>query len=404
MMRPLQVYLDSSDFSDLSEPSKRTQEIITLESQLISWRNAGLIEMRFAYSHLIEAAPWEPQYTETFKLRAQKIAELCQGKVLAAQDKIFTAELRALSGDPVKTGYIYRDDGDWLPDCFDGLDDPTELLDPAQFKKDAEARGLGRTEIRKKLNPTDGKFRPAEKERLKQKLPEIVAALCKLYPVDEKEALKYCRSILNGPPRESDRGALYNSFINLPNFAEWFVRQFDQINPTVTWLRKSGDLTKSGILESRKMLDNLLASQVESGISHDAILAEAREEIASLIERLPKTILPALAEQCGCPALPAMTLRELPEKAPSLFTAISVMGGIMRKTLQPFAKGRKPEDSDMGDVLHSHYLPYVDLFRTDKFAASVIREIKLPFATTIVRKLQHLPDAITKRLAEKSAS
>lgn len=88
MMRPFQVYLDSSDFSVLSDPFRRTQEIITLESQLISWRNAGLIEMRFAYLHLIEAAPIEPQYTEAFRCRAQKIAELRQGQVLAAQDKI----------------------------------------------------------------------------------------------------------------------------------------------------------------------------------------------------------------------------------------------------------------------------------------------------------------------------
>ncbi|MDO8436968.1 MAG: hypothetical protein Q7S69_02240 [Nitrosomonadaceae bacterium] len=106
MTRPFQVYLDSSDFSVLSDPSRRTQEIITLESQLISWRDAGLIEMRFAYSHLIEAAPMKPQYTEAFRCRAQKIAELCQGKALAAQNKIYMAEIRALSGEPVKNGYI----------------------------------------------------------------------------------------------------------------------------------------------------------------------------------------------------------------------------------------------------------------------------------------------------------
>lgn len=74
------------------------------------------------------------------------------------------------------------------------------------------------------------------------------------------------------------------------------------------------------------MLDNLFVSQAESGISNDMILAIAQVEIESVIEieRLPKTILPALAEQCGCLAPPTMTLRELTGKAPSLFTAISV--------------------------------------------------------------------------------
>jgi len=408
MIRPFQVYLDSSDFSVLSDPSRRTQEIITLENQLISWRNAGLIEMRFAYSHLIEAAPIEPKYTEVFRCRTQKIAELCQGKALAAQDKIFRAEIRALSGEPVKNGYIFMDDGDWLPELSDDLADLTELLDPAQFKREVEAKGLGRTETRKQLNQfitRNGELRPVAKRFLKQKLPEIVAALCQQYPVDKEEVLKLCHSILNGTSRESARGVLYNSFINLPNFAEWFVRQFDQVNPAVAWLRKTGDLTRSGILESRKILDNLLVSQAESGISNDVILAMAQEAVESLIERLPKTILPELAEQCGCPVPPTMALRELPGKAPSLFTSFSVWGGIMRKTLKPFENERNPKISDMGDVLHSHYLPHVDFFRTDGFAASVIQEIKLPFNTTIVGNLLQLPDAITKkRLAEKGAS
>ena len=84
-MRPFQVYLDSSDFFVLSDPSKRTQQIVALESKLISWRNAGLIEMRFAFPHLVEADTIKPQYIEAFKSRVQKIAELCQGKALAAQ-------------------------------------------------------------------------------------------------------------------------------------------------------------------------------------------------------------------------------------------------------------------------------------------------------------------------------
>lgn len=407
MTRPFQVYLDSSDFSVLSDPSRRTQEIITLESQLISWRDAGLIEMRFAYSHLIEAAPMEPQYTEAFRCRAQKIAELCQGKALAAQNKIYMAEIRALSGEPVKNGYIFMDDGDWLPERSDDLTDLTELLDPAQLKRDVEAKGLGRAETRKRLNQLftkNGELRPAAKERLKQRFPQMVAALCQQYPVNKEEVVKLCNSILNGASTESARGVLYNSFINLPNFAEWFVRQFDQVNPTVAWLRKTGDSTRNAILESRKTFDNLLVSQAKSGVSNDAILTMAQEAVESMIERLPETILTALAEQCGYPVPPTMVLRELPGKAPSLFTSISVWGGIMRKTFKPLENERNPRISDMGDVLHSHYLPHVDFFRTDGFAASVIQEMKLPFNTTIVGNLLQLPDAIIRRLAEKGAS
>lgn len=133
-------------------------------------------------------------------------------------------------------------------------------------------------------------------------------------------------------------------------------------------------------------------------------MAIAKKNISAIINGLPKTLLPRLAEECGYFKFPAMELRDLPEKAPSLFTAISIMGGIARKTLQPVENERPPKISDMGDVIHSLYLPHVDFFRTDRFAASVIQEIKLPFSTTIVGNLQQLPETISQRLAEKSAS
>ena len=123
----------------------------------------------------------------------------------------------------------------------------------------------------------------------------------------------------------------------------------------------------------------------------------------SIIEGLPKTLLPRLAEKRGHFEFPAMDLRDLSEKAPSMFTSISVMGGIARKTLQPLVNERTPKTSDMGDVIHSLYLPHVDFFRTDGFAANVIREIKLPFRTTIVGNLLQLPEAINQRLDEKSS-
>ena len=194
-MRPLQVYLDSSDFSVLSDTSRRTQEIITLESQLVNWRNAGLIEIRFAYPHLTEAAPLEPQHIEASRCRALKIAELCHGKALAAQDKIFKAEIRNLIGESVNRDYIYMDDGDWLPDFSDNAIGSDELFDHAkQIQKAVTEMRLNRAGTRKALKQlltTDGELRPLGRELLKKSIPETVAAICEKYPIDEKIASKW---------------------------------------------------------------------------------------------------------------------------------------------------------------------------------------------------------------------
>lgn len=401
-MRPLQVYLDSSDFSVLSDSSKRTPEIIELESELVNWRNAGLIEIRFAYPHLIEAAPVGLQYIETSTLRAQKITELCQGKALAAQDKIFMAEIRSLIGESDKPYNVYMDDGDWLPDISDNFNGTDEIFDHAkQIQKTIAGMGLNRADTRKALKQfltTDGKLRPLGKELLKKNIPETVVAICEKYPLDEEMAFKFAYKLLTGTRHVDVSEFISSSFRDLPNFIKWFALHYDTVNPTVTWLRKSGDATRRSLLESRKSIESIFSTQIEQGISNDAISIMARNSISAIINGLSKTLLPRLAEECGYFEFPAMELHDLPEKAPSLFTAISVMGGIARKTLQPLENERLPKISDMGDVIHSIYLPHVDFFRTDRFAASVLQEIKLPFSATIVGNLQQLPKAISERL------
>ncbi len=49
LQRPIQVYLDSSDFSVLSQPKRRTPDIVAVEEKLLRWNEQGLIQLRFSY-------------------------------------------------------------------------------------------------------------------------------------------------------------------------------------------------------------------------------------------------------------------------------------------------------------------------------------------------------------------
>lgn len=405
MMRPLQVYLDSSDFSVLSDPSKRTREIITLESQLIKWRDDGLIEIRFAYPHLIEAAPMGASYIDVARCRAKKIDELCQGKALAAQDKIIAEEIKNLIGEPLRSDYIFMNDGDWLPDFSDSTAGDEEIFDYAkQIRKSIVGLGLSSAETKRALKQfltTDGRLRPRGIALLKENIPETVSAICEKYPVDAELMSKFAHKYLRGDRSVSISDVLFGSFRDLPNFIEWFARQYDQINPTVAWLRESGDALRNSLLKNRQEVETIYSDQKKLGIGEDVISAKAKESLSAVINGLPRTLLPRLARECSYSEFQTMELRDLPEKAPSLFAAISVMGGVIRKTLQPVENERAPKISDMGDVIHCLYLPHVDFFRTDRFVSGVIKEIKLPFATAIVGSLRELPDAIRERLADK---
>lgn len=91
--RPLQVYLDSSDFSNLANPKTRPQ-YEDVERRLIGWRDAGLIELRFSYLHVIEGSPVRKEDVPLAVLRLQKVADLCGRKCLVSTISIIEREVR----------------------------------------------------------------------------------------------------------------------------------------------------------------------------------------------------------------------------------------------------------------------------------------------------------------------
>ena len=95
-MKPLQIYLDSSDFSNLSSPNCESN-LLRIEEQLIKWQNAGLIEMRFSYVHIIEASPTRREDIDVAAARLQKIRELCGTKCFISTLSIIDQEVNTTS-------------------------------------------------------------------------------------------------------------------------------------------------------------------------------------------------------------------------------------------------------------------------------------------------------------------
>lgn len=60
---------------------------------------------------------------------------------------------------------------------------------------------------------------------------------------------------------------------------------------------------------------------------------------------------------------------------------------------------RKPLRSDIADILHCIYLPYVDVFRTDRYMATIAKEIAAKHGTIVATSLS---EAV--RIAERLAS
>lgn len=78
------------------------------------------------------------------------------------------------------------------------------------------------------------------------------------------------------------------------------------------------------------------------------------------------------------------------ESTPSLYVFSKLMAQIFLSSVVAVKNTRKARDSDMGDLIHSMYIPYVDIFRADLATANGLRNAKLSTKTKIVTSLDEL--------------
>jgi hypothetical protein len=89
------------------------------------------------------------------------------------------------------------------------------------------------------------------------------------------------------------------------------------------------------------------------------------------------------------------------EAMPGLQTIVALCANLGRLAGITSSNNRTPRISDFGDILHSLYYPYVDVFRADAFMASVIKEAKFRSDTDVVGKFRGLPAHIEECLKAK---
>ena len=85
MQVPLQVYLDSSDYSHMSDPSSSLyQRYQGVKRRLIQLRDVGKIEVRFSTAHVLEMAHTERRFRDAAMRRVETMLEICGPRVLLA--------------------------------------------------------------------------------------------------------------------------------------------------------------------------------------------------------------------------------------------------------------------------------------------------------------------------------
>lgn len=111
--RPV-IYLDSSDFSNLSNIGKADWQ--AHRARLKEMTEADLAEFGFSAVHVMEITHVDAESKRWSPWRARVIKDLCIGKCLMFWNELVFAEGPALvQGRTLGSTEVYRDDGRWTP-------------------------------------------------------------------------------------------------------------------------------------------------------------------------------------------------------------------------------------------------------------------------------------------------
>lgn len=114
-MRPLLVYLDSSDFSNFSNPKGVTSQHASILNGLRDLVAEKKIICVFSGLHLSEMAPIDEFASDAAEGRAEVLVDLCGRNALISLDILFAEELKYANHFSEGVANLHNRNGEWYP-------------------------------------------------------------------------------------------------------------------------------------------------------------------------------------------------------------------------------------------------------------------------------------------------
>ncbi|QDZ28698.1 hypothetical protein [Noviherbaspirillum sp. UKPF54] len=390
----LRVYLDSSDFSVLSDPGKESVELAAIRERLAGWARSGEVDFRYSAAHIIEMSPLRAEHTEAAERRAELLFQLCGTKTLISFDLLLQKELEAMGG----SGSVvpFSDNGEWFPELTD-LMSPVSWADNiksigVQLKELGANRALRRQQMRAHFK--DGKPRAKTLDTLSEQQSAGLKEMMKLYPMRPADA-KVLSDYVLGRASAAEADEAFLSSLRDPRWMiRWFHNHSEALSPVIDWLRAPSQnvcATLSNATEAalnfRKVWERVGdTSGVPPGLDARAKL----EMQASILNRIARQFSKASDNETD------NDLDTFARYAPGITVCIK---SLVTSAWNSFAmKPRVPKPSDFVDTIHAMYSPYVDVFRTDSYMAPIIASNLNKKGATVVGKLKDVIGVIDTKL------
>jgi hypothetical protein len=430
MERPLQVYLDSSDFSDFGRVlggKGKPADAAVLQS-LRALSESGAVEYRFSSIHVLEAAPVQIEDLADAKRAAEAMKLLCGPHALEPWHNLPVIELSAhLLGDTIlpprnRTRFHGRNDnGYWFPSFEKTMMECRQELtagfgDPLAIVQSQEPELVANRAMRRKANreAKAGRAKKAMTDDMRQNWPFIADRLRQIFPVSSHSERAWRRLILgNGSPLETAR-AVQDELSNLTAVMDWMAPSVGPMSSLPMWLRSASDKfvemyksIRASVEGQRAQTEPVVGKAKLESIWKKSSLGRGEIAQRGMIENVKGLLQDEELEiqRLGFTLEAAKTALDVEGVAilPSQVALNAIIGSNMRKNASPFEQRRNLENvaSDVGDVLHAVYIPYVDLMRVDKFSENYLRPIARDYSTVVVKRRSELMDAINTALQQR---
>jgi hypothetical protein len=409
-----QVYLDSSDFSVLSDPRRLDAKIGATLDTLLKYADSGLVQFRFSMAHVSEIAPIAPHAQEAAERRAQLMYRLCGAHTLVSIEEIIDAELSCFSN------FSACSEGRWYPP-IDDLLPQTPFTDMARLM-DADLKTMGLTRAQRRQKKREifkrGRFTKQAQERFDASREQTTAEILGTLPFEPAEVQALMSYVREG----SGRDTVSRAFHRILGDPTWIMGRFaaapDSLTGIAAWLREGGskflqsmEASLSGwheLFRQRREQETLGLASIESVQDpatkkallneHAARQRELEKTASRMRAELDQGIFRRFAERPGSnPALAALPSDDFKERCPGI--ACSVSAGLhATKRAMLEVHPRQVKASDFGDAMHAFYAPYVDIYRTDAFMADGLAHILAKCGTRLAPRLHDVPALIDQML------
>lgn len=393
-MRAIRIYLDSSDYSVLSDPRRCTGTFASILHQLRSIRDEGLATFHFSGILLSEMAPLDPEFTDAAQRRADLLVELCGQNCLISQDRLFAGELRFAGQDTDDPPSIYSSSGEWYPEGIAEISPIGAVAMATNIKEAISDFGLGRKARREAERKAlkGGKPRPAVQSSLianarAGSLDEIL----QIYPMRPDDARILGRFVV-GDATAAQAAAAFEGSLRDPRWMmQWFERHHSKLSHFIEWTRGPAASMILNLNDLAEHAATLRRMDLERGTSMAASILSSKGWSTQQDELLLRVSKRICKELLGFDN-PNLSPKLIDEKCAGISVGIRSLHSAWWTTTSKTPRPAKL--SDFPDALHAMYAPYVDIFRADSFMAPYIDKNASRFGTTTIGKLVDLPNAI----------